>query len=301
MKRFVFFLTLVLLFCEVCQAQILYRISGNGLQRPSYIIGTHHLIDVTFTAQITGLQEAMEQTEQVYGEVRMSDMINDDSVKAVVALSMLPDGKMIRDVMTAEQFARLDQCCYQYLGMKLSSEQLYSVLGHMTPAGLSSYLTVMIYVKNHPNVNVQNTIDSWFQSEALRQGRAVGGLESVAFQAQLLMQEETIDEQVQSLMCLVDNIDLNLMIINDITDAFYNQDLNAIATAMEEMSEAECGASDKENESLIYSRNERWVKQMPAIMTAHPTFFAVGAAHLIGERGVLQMLQHSGYIVEGVE
>lgn len=301
MKRISLFLFLIVAAFGTTQAQLLYRISGNGLQRPSYIIGTHHLIDAQFTDQIAGLKEAMDQTEQVYGEVVMADMTNADSIKSIQEMSMLPDGQTLRDVMTADQFTRLDQCCYEQLGMKLSGAQLFNALGRMTPSGLSSYLTVMIYMKSHPDVNVQNTIDGWFQTEAVRQGKAVGGLESVAFQAKLLMQEGSIEEQVQSLMCLVDNVDLNIMMLNDLTEAYHEQDLDAAVAAMAELDEVECGMTDHEGESLLYGRNERWVQQMPAIMSAHPTFFAVGAAHLTGDRGVLQLLRQAGYTVEGVK
>lgn len=300
MKRIVLLVSLLLPFCAVSQAQLLYRISGNGLQHPSYIIGTHHLIDAQFTAQITGLKEAMEQTDQVYGEVVMSDMMNPDSMKAMQEISLLPDGKTLRDVMTADQFSRLDYCFQEQLGVKLSSEQLYNALGHMTPAGLSSYLTVMLYMKSHPESNIQTAIDSWFQSEALRQGKHVGGLESVSFQAELLMQSGTIEEQVTALMCMVDNVDFSIMMLNDVTEAYHDQDLDAVAAAMNEMSEVECDASEQENESLLYDRNNRWLEQMPSIMQQHPTFFAVGAAHLTGDRGVLNLLRQAGYTVEGV-
>jgi uncharacterized protein YbaP (TraB family) len=40
---------------------------------------------------------------------------------------------------------------------------------------------------------------------------------------------------------------------------------------------------------------------MPAIMKQAPTFFAVGAGHLPGEKGVLQLLRNAGYTVEGVK
>ena len=214
---------------------------------------------------------------------------------------MLPEGTSLRDILNAEQFTRLDYCFYDLLGVKLSSEQLYAALGRMTPSGLASYLTVMMYMKSHPDVNVQNTIDGWFQLEAKRQNKPVGGLESVAFQAKLLTQGSSLEEQVSALMCMVDNVDLNIMMLNDITEAYHEQDLEAVIAAMDEMSEVECGSSEQENEALLYGRNERWVKLMPAIMAARPTFFAVGAAHLVGKRGVLNLLRQAGYSVEGVQ
>lgn len=49
----------MLLVCAVtlgAQAQLLYKISGNGLKAPSYIIGTYHFADVKFTDSIPGLK-----------------------------------------------------------------------------------------------------------------------------------------------------------------------------------------------------------------------------------------------------
>jgi hypothetical protein len=40
---------------------------------------------------------------------------------------------------------------------------------------------------------------------------------------------------------------------------------------------------------------------MPEIMKHAPTFFAVGAAHLCGDRGVLRLLEQAGYNIEGVK
>lgn len=301
MKKLLFLIAILIL-SDGIQAQLLYAISSNGLERPSYIIGTHHLVDASFTTKIVGLEKALRETDQVYGEVVMSDMTNPDSMAALQSLSLLPDGKTLRDVLTADQFTRLDRCFYDVVGAKLSSEQLYAALGRMTPSGLSSYLTVMLYLKNHPGeVDVQNTIDGWFQIEAARNGKYVGGLESIAFQAQLLMQSGNLDEQIVSLMCFVDNLDLSLMMLNDLTDAYHQQDLEGVRIAMEgDMGDGCPSLASEEGDELLYNRNTRWVTLMPAIMKERPTFFAVGAAHLVGPRGVLQMLREAGYTVEGV-
>lgn len=40
---------------------------------------------------------------------------------------------------------------------------------------------------------------------------------------------------------------------------------------------------------------------MPAIMADKPTFFAVGALHLAGEKGLIQQLKNAGYTVEGLK
>ena len=68
------FIGAVLFICVAfsANAQLLWKVSGNGLNQPSYIIGTHHLAPFSIMDSIAGLQKAMKETQQVYGELKMS-------------------------------------------------------------------------------------------------------------------------------------------------------------------------------------------------------------------------------------
>ena len=70
------FIGAVLFICVAfsANAQLLWKVSGNGLNQPSYIIGTHHLAPFSIMDSIAGLQKAMKETQQVYGELKMSEM-----------------------------------------------------------------------------------------------------------------------------------------------------------------------------------------------------------------------------------
>ena len=70
---------------------------------------------------------------------------------------------------------------------------------------------------------------------------------------------------------------------------------------MDEKEQTSCDSTPEEEDQLINNRNANWAKLMPQIMSAKPTFFAVGAGHIPGERGVLQLLQAAGYTIEGVK
>ena len=87
------------------------------------------------------------------------------------------------------------------------------------------------------------------------------------------------------------------MMVQEITKAFYAQDLQAIKKAADEKLNNSCDSTPEEEERLIYGRNDNWMKLMPSIMAEKPTFFAVGALHLVGERGMLTQLQKAGYTV----
>ena len=53
----------ILLFIGIAlnaNAQLLWKISGNGLEKPSYILGTHHLAPLSIKDSIAGLPEAVD-------------------------------------------------------------------------------------------------------------------------------------------------------------------------------------------------------------------------------------------------
>ena len=56
------------------ETSLLWKISGNGLEKPSYLFGTHHLVPVSFLDSIPAAVTAFEETDQTVGELDMSDM-----------------------------------------------------------------------------------------------------------------------------------------------------------------------------------------------------------------------------------
>ena len=101
-------------------------------------------------------------------------------------------------------------------------------------------------------------------------------------------------------MCLVDNAAFMDEMDDRIISAFYSQNLDAIQEAMDLKLHNNCDSSPEEEDKLIYNRNANWLKMMPGLMSQKSTLFAVGAGHLPGEKGVLNLLRQAGYTVEGV-
>jgi len=301
MKKLILSLLVLTASVMPSSAQLLYRISGNGLQKDSYIIGTCHIADASFVDQIPGAKDALNSVDQVYGELPMADMLNADSIAVLQSFMMLPEGQTIKDVMTAEQFERLDSYVEKSMGIKLSNPMLYGEMSKMSPAAIENTLDVLICIKkNNGQFNPQNGIDNYFQVAALQMGKNVGGFESVYFQAHVLL-GKSIEEQLKSLMCMVDNSDFTELATDELIKAYYAQDLEKVTEVMNMKLGNDCDSTPEDEATLIYNRNDNWVKQMPAVMAERSTFFAFGAAHLGGERGVLTQLKALGYTVEGVK
>lgn len=281
------------------QAQILYRISGNGLKTPSYIVGTYHLAPASFVDSIPGMQKAMEETNQVYGELDMMETFKPENASRLLQSQTLPEGVTLSSLLTSEQLDRLNAVLREVLGSDLNDKTFAAQTDKMTPVALTTTLTLASYAKGTPSFNPMELIDTYFQMAALQNGKAVKGFETVDFQIGILY-SAPLEKQVEDMMCTVDHFEEGVEIVNRITSAYFTQNLQLIAEVLEEESEIECSSAEDED-TLLYNRNRNWVDMMPGIMAEQPTLFAVGAGHLCGEKGVLKLLEESGYTVEGVK
>ena len=301
MKRFFITLILAIVAFVGVNAQLLYKISGNGLDAPSYIVGTYHLAPASFVDSIPGARAALDAVGQVCGEIGMAEMNSPEGTKKVMAAMMLPDGKSLKDVLSPEEFAKLDAYMTDVMGVGLSNPMIAAQLGKMTPMAISTQLQLLQYMKMTPGFNPNALIDSYFQTAAAKMGKPVLGLETIDFQISVLYKGRSIERQTVQLMCMIDNKEYELMMMKSLTDAYFSQNMEKLLEITEEKLGNKCDSTPDEDEALIYGRNADWAVKMPAIMEGKPTLFVVGAAHLPGERGVLELLRKSGYMVEAVK
>lgn len=298
--RKAFLLAVALIAGLVSQAQILYRISGNGLESPSYIVGTYHLAPASFADSIPGMDKAVTETNQVCGELDMMDAFKPENAARLLKSQMLPEGVTLSSLLTAEQLKRLNALLLEVMGSNLEDEAFAAQMEKMNPAAITTNLTLTSYMKETPSFNPMELIDSYFQVQALQNGKPVKGFETVDFQMGILY-NKPLDKQVSELMCLVDHFEEANETVNRITTAYFSQNLKKIEDALEEESKVDCGTTPEDEDILINNRNRNWVETMPSMMTEQPTLFVVGAAHLCGEQGVLNLLEKAGYTVEGVK
>ncbi len=281
-------------------AQLLFEISGHGLTSPSYIVGTYHLAPVSFVDSIPGIRQAMADTQQTYGELMMDEMFTPDSIAFMQQAMMLPDGMTLDKLLTADEMSRLNAYMKQLLGMDMTNPLLAQQMGKLTPIALHTSLMLLNYMKKTGQIDAQNGFDNYFQKEAHAQGKGVGGLETMAFQVETLYKGQSLERQKELLMCEIDNAAFMEEMADGVIRAFYAQDIETIKEAMDKKLNNSCDSSPEEEDMLINNRNADWLTKMPALMAQKPTLFAVGAGHLPGEKGVLNLLRQAGYTVKGV-
>ena len=100
---------------------------------------------------------------------------------------------------------------------------------------------------------------------------------------------------------MIDNDEYYSLQMKQLAEAYFAQDMQALLEITDEKMGNLCDSTPQEEEALIYGRNAAWVEKMPAMMGEASTLFVVGAAHLPGEKGVLELLKAKGYTVEAVK
>ena len=234
--------------------------------------------------------EQRDKKKQIIADYAKDNRI----VHQLIDLALLQNGML--------KGAALDAFIKQMMSVGLDNPQVNAQMGRLSPAALNTQLTVLLYLQKHMGeYDPSSSFDQYFQAQAKNNNEPVGGLETMAFQTQLLYKSVPLKRQVELLMCFLDNLEFNEEMMEKITEAFYAQNLDGMKAAMDMKLGNTCDATPEEMALLIDNRNADWAAKMPAIMAAKPTFFAVGAGHLAGPKGVLQLLKDVGYTVEAVK
>lgn len=300
MKKTILTLLTLVIAAFTAHAQLLWKVTGKELTKPSYVLGTFHLADVAFVDSIPGLKEALNASEQVYGELDMRKLLSDPSqVQQMQLAMMLPKDTTLDSLLTIEQMKRLNEFLKQYLGADLTNPML-APMKQMKPAAISTQIQMVLAMQIAKGFNPQQQFDTYFQNVASEQQKPVGGLETMDYQLRVLY-GAPLKRQAELLMCLVDDVDYQKDVLKRTIDAYYKQNLEAVHKVMEEKRHNTCDSIPEEDNILIYTRNANWASALPALMKTRSTFLAVGCGHLPGERGLISLLQKAGYTVTPIK
>ena len=273
------------------QAQLLWKVSGNGLDKPSYLFGTYHLASLGIKDSIAALPQVQQDVQQVYGEIIMADMMKPETLMQMQQQMMLPADTTLKSLFSPAEFETITQAVQEYLKVDIA------LLDRMKPAALFQQLTVLFYLKHTPGYNPQEQLDASFQQDATKAGKKVGGLETVQSQLDILF-NKPLRRQAEDLYCFLSDPDKAERQAKELIAAYAAQNLDTVLRLMEEKEGTKCDPTPEEMAQLLYDRNHNWAKQMPALMQAAPTLFVIGAGHLPGEQGLIKLLQGKGYTVE---
>lgn len=271
---------------------LLWKVSGKDLTQPSYILGTHHLASITFMDSISGLNEVWESIEQVVGEISLTDKVA--LQKQLQQVAMLPAGENYHSLLSEQDYSDLDQGLKQVLGAGLDQ------LGMFKPGILSTLYSITLYAKLYPDFNpiTHEGIDAYVQRWGQENNKSIIGLETIEDQIYVLLDAEPQKTQAEILVCNIRNSE-NEKELTDSLNTYYKKGQLAemYNLSISSMNDP-CPISLYFKNVILKDRNDKWILQLPQIISQKPSLIAVGALHLGGKEGLLYQLSELGYTVE---
>lgn len=271
------------LFTSHAQAQqsaseksLLWEVSGNGLEKPSYIYGTIHMIcesDLKITDKV---KKAFDQSAQLVLE---ADIFNPEMGNEVKQ-EMMSDVPLSKKLAAAD-YASVDSILQLKCGMPLKVLDNYKL----------SMVMSLVAIKLFPCA-APESYEATFDKMAKEKNMHKAALEEVIAQLRLLNKAYT-DSQIVAQVKSFDSARAG----TDTMIALYKaEDINGLFKYMT--------TPDLMDENtikwMLVERNNNWAEKMPAMMKKESNFFAVGAAHLPGSIGILALLKAKGYTVKPI-
>lgn len=305
MKRII--IIILFLISEItANAQFIFRISGNGLENPSYILGTLHVMSGDLLDSIPAFLEAESQCQQLFVESDVTDPQNKEDRRAESQqLMTLPDGKTISDVLGEERMTILQERMKESCHINLADSAAQN-LHHYQPLFFTLSLNLMIQIEalqKYPAMRNGNMMDGACMKRAKARGWKVGNLDQQKTSEELEKIKETItpiDEQVDTLMELLNNFDEHRQKILKYFEGMQNAG-DYWSVGDYEGFERFIKPENEANPAIYAERNKKWMPTIIEAVKKMPTLFVFGAGHLTGPDGVIRMLRDARYKVEQVE
>ena len=287
MKRIFTILALSLL-CLTSNAQLVWKISGTGIKKPSYILVTHHGCPFTYCDSIPGLMKAFDKVDNIIGEINMIEFaeMSPERMQKMQAMMMMPADTSLLSLFSTEEAAKVNE----WLGKKMGAS--LEMLSVMKP------MTIMVTVQNKemmeviPEIATMTTIDKYMQTLGQWKGKTIGELETADYQMELLY-GNSLEEQADALLEMIDHGD-SKGLLQQLTNAYKSQNLDTLWKVFQEQ------MTGYEYDAIVKVRNLNWEKQMKELLPKQSTLFVVGAGHLPGEYGMINLLREAGFKVKPV-
>ena len=263
---------------------ILWEISGNGLQKPSYLFGSMHISN----------KEVFHLSDSFYMGIRNCD---------VVALEVDPNEW--QPDMFRLQDAREAQHAYAYAGtdaeyltepdfrQKAYGDQLKSALRE-EPFEMNG----LLYRTSAPMANFQEDtyLDLYIYQTGRRLGKEGAGVENYLRSEKISIEAaeaETKEKRERKTFPEGENV---YTISTKMQEAYRRGDLSLMDSLDRLLS-----GSKAFTELFLYDRNVIQANSIDSIVRHKALFVAVGAAHLPGGRGVIELLRKKGYTLRPVK
>ena len=257
---------------------LLWKISGKDMQQPSYLFGTIHIVCQDNYIWTKTMSKSFETAKEVCMEM---DMDNPSILMQVASAMIEQSGKKLEDYFTPEEYQLVEKYFKDSVGINIT------MFATMKPIVLQTLLT-----SSSPSCDSVVSYEVKLSEAAKLQNKEITGLETPAEQIKLLDQIP-VDSIVQELVRVARGYSEEMSEYQNMIKAYTEQDIQTLHQLI--MKSKEEGDN---MDAFLDERNEKWIDRMAERMDQRSVFFAVGAGHLWGEKGLINLLRGQGYSVD---
>ena len=264
---------------------LLWEIADHRTGEKSYLFGTIHMIPAEDFFLPEGTLNAVENSELFFFEVDMSSLEDPMNQMKILQQSYMIGDTTLSELLSKDDFSLVKKH-FENIGIPII------LLERIKPL----FLTVFA----DENINPQAVSDGslkFYEMEFLEMANAqqkeVRGLEEISYQLAMM---DSIPYKMQAEM-LVEGIkmgDTGSSELDALVKLYTEQKIGELYQSFTTDTLAQF------DKLLLVNRNQNWIPVMEDAMNENTCFFAVGAAHLGGEYGVINLLRQKGYLLRPI-
>jgi uncharacterized protein len=263
---------------------LLWRISGKDLSQPSYLFGTIHMLCASDLELSDSLRTAIRNANEVYLELDMDNMIE---LMGVMSKMKMNGDTTLADLLSPDEYKKIRK----FFADRPSVIPFALLEKYKPMLAASSLMEADMSCKNP--VSMEQLV----MTDAKSKKKKIRGLETMAFQLSIF---DSIPYKLQAKQLL--------KYVEDYGKEKEKEQYQELITAYMSQQLEKLGKLTQRDETgikefmdiLVYQRNENWVAKLKNILPEKSVVVAVGAGHLPGEKGVINLLRKAGYKVEPV-
>jgi uncharacterized protein len=260
----------------------LWRVQGK--HNNVYLLGSMHILPSTEVLPDV-MDHAYANAKHLVMEIDMDDLDPMATATTTMQLGMLPEGKSLQDMLSSADSAQLTKATQE---MGIDPIMLSRFRPWLTAITLSQ-LTLM-----KKGMNPQDGVEARFTARAGQDHKDIVGLETLEEQLHLFA-DLSDSEQVAFLMYTLSDLQHTDTDIAVMLDAWRHGDSKALTSTTEK----DFAKFPKLFRTLTADRNHRWIAPLEKLLQGEDdSLVIVGALHLVGKEGVVELLKQRGYRVE---
>lgn len=258
---------------------LLWKVEGKS--NVVYLLGSIHLLKPEDFPLPEPLESAFSNSQVAVFEADEEKMSEPEVRAQLMSRTKLPEGETLKQHLSAETY---DAFVSRVKADGLPEEPFDSIKPAMAAMALA-----MVEIQKL-GVDPEHGVDKYFSDRARKEGKQLLFLETLAFQIDLLTSFGK-DEEEQLMKTSLKEMDRVQGEYEKIVKAWQTGD----SAAVEKMLNESLRDAPSLYKRLVTDRNRNWVPKIEEFLHSDKnTIVIVGAAHLTGRDGVVEMLKKKG-------